>query len=205
MLEIIKEYMTGKGYRVFQRPFELNIVGIRSASNIENAFDDTINIFYVDNSGTWQYKSYAATTDPGIPYLKKPINQNGTAILKPGQYIGSHAIGMHRGLYLALVQRAPVIVIRDYNNDGKLDYNSSREEKGMFGINIHRAQEKGTTKYIEGFSAGCQVFANAEDFQQFLQLCKTHKGLYGNVFTYTLLQLDPDLSNKLTNAASPKK
>lgn len=198
MLEIIKQALVTKGYRVFQRPYELNIVGIRSSTNIPNAFDDSINLFFVDSAGAWQFMSFPATTDPGLPYLKNPINGNGAAILKAGQYIASYAIGLHRGLYMALVQRAPVTVIRDYNKDGKLDFSSGKEDKGLFGINIHRAQEKGNTKFVEGFSAGCQVFANFGDFQQFMQHCEAHKKLYGNIFTYTLLQIDsttPNLSS----------
>lgn len=206
MLEIIMQALSAKGYRVFQRPYELNIVGIRSENNVPNAFDDSINLFFVDSAGAWQFRSCPATTDPGLPYLKKTINASGAAILKANQYVGAYAIGMHRGQYLALVQRAPVTVIRDYNKDGILDFTSGRQETGLFGINIHRAQEKGHTKYVEGFSAGCQVFANAEDFQQFMQYCEMHKKLYGNIFSYTLLQLEKsDAALSSTNKVLAKK
>jgi hypothetical protein len=120
------------------------------------------------------------------------MNPQGTAILKPGQYVGSHGLGMHRGKYLALVQIRPVTVIRDFNRDGKTDYTGGREETGIFGINIHRAMSAGTTKTIDKYSAGCQVFANADDFSVFLQLAERHKNLYGNSFTYTLLSGLPD-------------
>ena len=45
----------------------------------------------------------------------------------------------------------------------------------------------GITRIVDKFSAGCQVFANASDFFQFIQLCERHKQLYGNKFTYTLV------------------
>jgi hypothetical protein len=51
---------------------------------------------------------------------------------------------------------------------------------------------EGTTKTIDKYSAGCQVFANANDFSVFLQLAERHKTLYGNSFTYTLLSGLPD-------------
>lgn len=186
MFETLKQCLLQKGYRVFTRPYELNIVGIRSDTNIPNAFDDTIHAFYNDGTN-WHYYNYPATTDPGIQYLKQPINNAGTAILKHGQYYNCYAIGLHRGLYTALVQQAPVTVIRDFNKDGKLDFHSAKEETGMFGINIHRAQQSGVTKYVAGYSAGCQVFANNSDFNALMALCSQHKKLYGNKFTYTLL------------------
>jgi hypothetical protein len=46
---------------------------------------------------------------------------------------------------------------------------------------------KGKTKVIDKFSAGCQVFQNASDFNEFMSMCDNHSSLYGNRFTYTLL------------------
>jgi hypothetical protein len=181
-----------RGYRIAMRPFELNIIGIRSNTSVPNVFNDSINVLFTDNTGRLASFSWMATTDPGTYWLKSPMNPQGTAILKPGQYVGSHALGMHRGKYLALVQVRPLTVIRDFNRDGKADYSTGREETGLFGINIHRALASGTTKTIDNFSAGCQVFANAEDFSVFLQLAERHKNLYGNSFTYTLLSGLPD-------------
>jgi hypothetical protein len=174
------------------RPFELNVIGIRHNTKVPNVFADSLNVLFTDSSGKTAAFSWMATTDPGTYWLRNPMNEQGTAVLKPGQYIGSHALGMHRGKYLALVQVKPVTVIRDFNRDGKADYNTGREEAGLFGINIHRALASGTTKYIDSFSAGCQVFANADDFDVFLRLAERHKNLYGNSFTYTLLSGLPD-------------
>jgi hypothetical protein len=47
--------------------------------------------------------------------------------------------------------------------------------------------QEGTTKFIDKYSAGCQVFANAADFGTFMALCQKHSQLYGNRFSYTLL------------------
>jgi hypothetical protein len=57
----------------------------------------------------------------------------------------------------------------------------------MYGVNIHRANKTGTTKTVDKNSAGCQVFENAADFDFFLKLCTKHKILYGNRFTYSLV------------------
>jgi hypothetical protein len=187
MKEQLIAALLAQGYRVFTRPFELNIVGIRNHSLVPNVFNDTINAVHKDDMGEWQLRSYPATTDPGTYWLDNPSNPLGTAILKAGQYIGSHIMGLHRGKYMALVQRNPVTVIRDSKRNGTLDF-SGKEETGLFGINIHRAMEAGVTKSIDRYSAGCQVFANAADFAAFMGLGERHKLLYGNSYTYTLLQ-----------------
>lgn len=197
MITEIKQVLAQRGYRMLMRPYELNVIGIRNNTHIPNVFDDSINVIFTDATGTSQIHSWPATTDPGTYWLQNPMNTTGTAILKPGQYVNSHALGMHRGLYMALVQVKPLTVIRDFNRDGKADYNSGRQETGFFGINIHRALENGTTKYIDSFSAGCQVFSKADDFSIFLQLAERHRQLYGNTFTYTLLD---GLSAALTPA-----
>lgn len=199
---IVQTAFAQRGYRMATRPFELNIIGIRANTSIPNIFNDTINVMFTDNTGTTIVNSWHATTDPGTYWLKNPMNTQGTAILKPGQYSGSHALGMHRGKYLALVQVKPVTVIRDFNRDGKADYDTGVEETGLFGINIHHALAVGTTKHIDSFSAGCQVFANAEDFSAFLLLAERHKTLYGNSFTYTLLTGLPDGNISIFNLVS---
>jgi len=165
----------------------LNIFGVRSNSTSANKFDDKIYVFYKTDQGTWEGKYFNATTDPGTYWLNNPMSPQGTAILKAGQYINSHKLGMHQGKYEALVQQNPLVVIRDYDRNAILDYNNGKEEKGLFGINIHRASASGTTKSVDKYSAGCQVFENADDFAKFLSMAKKHSGLYGNNFTYTLV------------------
>lgn len=176
-----------QGFRINSRPYELNIFGVRSNSTTPNKFDDKIYVFYKTDKGAWEGKEFNATTDPGTFWLNNPMSPQGTAILKAGQYINSHKLGLHKGQYEALVQQNPVIVLRDYDRNAILDFNNGKEEKGIFGINIHRANASGTTKSVDKYSAGCQVFENADDFAKFIEMAKKHKELYGNNFTYTLV------------------
>ena len=187
MLSSIQATLNERGYKTFVRPFELNIVGIRANSTVPNSFDDTINVFFKNPQGVWVFLSYKATTDPGTYWLKNPLNPQGTAILKEGQYLGSHQIGLHRGQYIALVQRRNVTVMRDYDRNAVLDFLNGKPDTGLFGINIHHASSSGTTKTVDLHSAGCQVFANINDFNSFMKLCELSKQLYGNEFTYTLI------------------
>lgn len=186
-MNTIQTALQRKGYRIFLRPFELNIVGVRTDSAKPNSFDDSIYVFFNNSEGKLIEHRFPATTDPGTYWLKNPMNPQGTAILRQGQYLNTYALGMHRGKYLALLQVKPVTVMRDYDRNAMLDFLNGKEDKGLFGINIHRASENGTTKTVDHHSAGCQVFANATDFVLFLSLCERHKKLYGNSFTYTLI------------------
>lgn len=187
MLSKIKGLLQYKNYHLFTRPYELNIVGLRGKSTIPNRFDDELHVFYKTGAFDWDYHVFKITTDPGTYWLNNPMNPQGTAILKEGQYLNSHMLGLHKGQYTALVQAKPVTVVRDYDRDAVLDFYNGRTETGQFGINVHRANRVGETVTIDRNSAGCQVFANASDFERFIQLCREHERRYGNHFTYSLI------------------
>lgn len=189
MLARIKAVLNEHGFVLYTKPYQLNIVGLRSKSTTPNQFDDEIHVFYKTDRGNWNYHVFNATTDPGTFWLNNPSYDQGTAILATGQYVDAYSLGLHRGLYEALVQAKPVTVIRDYNRDSILNFYNGTQQTGLFGINIHRAESSGTTKVINKYSAGCQVFQNAEDFLVFIMLCKRHAKYYGNVLTYTLVDL----------------
>jgi len=189
MLARIKAVLRERGFVLYTKPYQLNIVGLRSRSTTPNQFDDEIHVFYKTDKGDWNYHVFDATTDPGTFWLNNPSYEQGTAILATGQYVDAYALGLHRGLYEALVQVKPVTVIRDYNRDAVLDFYNGTQHTGLFGINIHRAESVGTTKIINRYSAGCQVFQNANDFAVFIELCNEHSKRYGNALTYTLIDL----------------
>jgi hypothetical protein len=189
MLSRIKAILKQSGYVLNTKPYQLNIVGLRNKSTNSNRFDDEIHVFFTKPDSKWDYHIYPATTDPGTFWLNNPSFEQGTAILAQGQYRNAYAIGKHKGLYTALVQILPVTVIRDYDRDAVLDFYNGTKQIGNFGINIHRAESFGETKFINKYSAGCQVFQNAADFDKFIALCEQHKKLYGNKFTYTLIDL----------------
>ena len=177
-----------KDYIVYDKPFQLNIVGVRANSTVPNKFDDIIYVFYKDDKNKWVGKAYPATTDTGTYWLKNPMHSQGSALLKEGQYIDTYRRGMHRGKYLSLTQDlGKVTVYRDYDRDAILDFDNGKEMTGNFGINIHRASSKGTTKFVDKYSAGCQVFQDADDFAEFMAMTKKQADLYGNKFTYTLI------------------
>lgn len=154
-----------KNYRIFSD--QLNIWGIRSNSRNDNTFNDVINVFWLNQDDVWALVRFAATTDPGLYWRLHPMHRMGTAILKPGQYVDCWQRGNHHG-YPALIQCKPITVYRDANGDNVLDIDSPKiiEHEGMFGINIHRASEKGQSVQVDKWSAGCQVLQNKPNFRE---------------------------------------
>jgi hypothetical protein len=202
MLSKTRKILKSKGFKIYERPYQLNIVAYRSRQLRSNAFDDEIHVFYPNNEGKWIYHIFKATTDPGQFWLDNPMDPQGTAFLKKGQYENAYAIGYHQGTYEALVQVKEVTVIRNYDRRGLFNMlEAGLEDKGMLGINIHRASQSGTTKTIDKYSAGCIVFANIEDYRQFMQLAKTHRQKHGNVFTLTLMDFRDERKQKLKKIA----
>ncbi|HOZ86804.1 MAG TPA: hypothetical protein PL029_03550, partial [Bacteroidia bacterium] len=171
MFNKIKALLRMKRFKLFTRLNELNIVGLRSKSNIPNRFDDELHVFYKVSPVKWQYHVFKITTDPGTYWLKNPMAPKGTAILAEGQYLNTWTLGLHKGQYKALVQVKPLSVLRDYDRNAVLDFYNGQKFTGMFGIDIHRANKVGVTKTVDRNSAGCQVFENAADFDVFLKLC----------------------------------
>ena len=196
--EQIQETLEGKGYKYFTSGrYNVNIIGIRNSETlgkVTNKFDDLMTISYIDHDMNWQYHEYPCTTDPGDDWTNNPMGSTGVAILKPGQYRGSHKIRLHQGKYEALGQKSDVTVYRDNNRDDNYDLNESKTDTGIFGINIHRATRHAgkTSTYVDKWSAGCQVIAANDDWHKFLKICKKAREIHGNSFSYTLIEIPFD-------------
>jgi len=184
--------LKSRDYEMFETdnlPYNLNIIGIRNNNSAPNSFDDYIVLIW-KYKGEWNFKKYEATTDPGLYYLNHPLSPQGTAILKEGQYFHCFCIGLHQGKYKALVQFMPLTVLRDFNKDNYLGFASGKEETGLFGINIHRANLSGKTINVNQWSAGCQVFADSTQFNEFISLCEMAQKYWGKTFSYTLINFN---------------
>ena len=183
----ILQAVQSKGHKVFtDGDYNLNITGIRSPERVANAFDDRLCVTYKLND-MWVTETFEITTDPGSPYLLKPINNYGCAILVAGQYRGAYSIGKHRGQYLALVQSGKVKVYRDNDRDNILDMDPETIQDGYFGINIHK--RSGESDTVNGASAGCQVFRYEHEFNRMMYLAQKQVSERGwRTFTYTLLE-----------------
>jgi len=193
IVDQIKSVYKKKNYAFFdnKKPYNVNVIGCRSKQTKANEFDDCLFLIYRDDDKSWTVHSYQITTDIGIRYLKSPINKDGAAILVPGQYRGVYSVSKHRGKYDALCQKnGKVKVWRDDDRDKILDMDDTTIQEGYYGINIHRAAASGEMEHVNGYSAGCQVFKAARDFNEFMALIKLSAQKYDNKFTYTLITED---------------
>ena len=191
-----------KAYKFYtQGSFNINLFGIRSDDSQSNKFDDIVGVaFYIDFS-TPAVFGFKATTDPGKYWLQNPMSREGTAILVPGQYKGSHAIGVHgrsgKSPYKALEQINHMTYVRDNNKDMKLDFELYRDpellKKHGFSANIksniHRASLNVLVQFVEKYSAACQVIQSADDFAKLIVMCEESiKKGFSNKFSYTLFE-----------------
>ena len=172
--EQIEKAMNEKGHKYFTGgDYDVNIIGVRNAATgdeITNKFDDCITLSYkVD--GEWKFNCWKCTTDPGKYWAEHLLNKDGVAILKEGQYRGSHKIRKHQGKYDALCQKGPVKVYRDNNMDDEYDLIEENVHEGVYGINIHKAGSwKSGSVQVDKWSAGCQVFSKEDDFYDFMNV-----------------------------------
>lgn len=178
--EVIEAAVKKNGYRWFDD--KINVVGIRTADKTTNKFNDFIVIAYKRNV-TWEFIGFEATTDPGLYWLNKPGNVKGTAILCEGQYVDCWALGKHSG-YDAFVQVREVNVYRDNNRDDYLNFDKNTVDRGLFGINIHRAHAEFLQIVVDKYSAGCQVFRRASSLNKLIEIFKASGQKY---LSYTLL------------------
>ena len=184
----IQKKLLAKYGKFFTKPYDLNLFGIRSSNQIPNKFDDTIGCAYTDPDGNHRIFLCPATTDPGLYYLKNPMNVKGTAILKEGYYPGLWTYGKHKGRD-AFVQIGKCTLLRDANRDGILDFNTPNEEiSANDGINLHGALTGSYTMVVDKFSAGCQVVASDIDLLYLLSLLIQQKAYRGfDRVSYALL------------------
>ncbi len=192
LINHLESIAINKGYSFFKYKdninLNINLWGIRSNDKDTTKFNDVCLMFYQNKDTTWTIHTYKITTDPSNVNLQKPINKNGTAIVKEGQYKGLFKVGLHKG-YEALVQAVPITVIRDNNKDDILDIKNNKEETGMFGINMHRASINGNNNEIGLYSAGCQVHQDYKRFTyEFMSIIKSAIGK--SSITYTLINED---------------
>jgi hypothetical protein len=168
-------------------PYLLNIVGIRTADDTANTFNDWICFFRQTTGPEWEFYAFRGTTDPGMYWRKNPENVDGVAIVVPGQYPHLWVLGEHKGLYPALVQVGEIDVWRDNDGDGQLT--TSKIHRGLFGINLHRASVDRVVVSVDKFSAGCQVVADPNGYDTAIAMVRDQiKRTPVRDFGYTLLE-----------------
>lgn len=189
--EQVFERLRHEGHELFEndsRNYNLNIIGIRSNTAKLDEFGCQLMVCWKYN-GSWSTRSYHITTYPGRHYMtQKLLNPAGCAILVPGQYKGIYSVRLHNNKYKALCQTyGEVNVFRDKDKDQQFDLNVNTIMSGNFGINIHNSPDKMTTTRVGAYSAGCQVFSDDKEFNEFMGILFKALEINQNKFTYTLI------------------
>lgn len=191
----IVKYMMAKRYKVFTDSQYYNIVYIEGMNtngtlnnDAPNHFNDIRTVINFENgvpkiAGIWE-----ASTEPGSKYTYRPMNANGAARIHFGQY-KAWSVGMHgtSDAHEALVQVAPVTVLRDANKD--FIRPGDRYQTGLFGINQHWGYDFPKND-IRGASAGCLVGRSTQGHREFMALVKGDKRFLttrGYVFVSTII------------------
>ncbi|MBD3638164.1 MAG: hypothetical protein HUJ25_12500 [Crocinitomicaceae bacterium] len=182
----VKEVLANKKYKFFDgnKPFDLNIIGIRSASTIMDFYNETMMVIYRDELGEQQAVYFHYTTKPGLYYLKNPLHPNGCAVLCEGQHLGTMKKRKHRGQYYALCQDKAMPYYRDNDRDENLEF-TGKIYKGKIGLNIHRESVGKIDINVGRNSAGCGGIQANWDYFMFL----VDQGIkyWKNQFSYTLI------------------
>ena len=72
-IDVLLEMLRIKNYKIFTRPYELNVVSIRnqalkSGDKYTDEFVDKLYAFYKDDKDAWQLKQYVFSTMPGVEF-----------------------------------------------------------------------------------------------------------------------------------------
>lgn len=187
-------FLKSKRYSVYEDIGVLNIVSMQSpnkdSGEVSNKFDDTLNIFFKNESGNWELLEYQITTLPGfVP--KTTSLPDGVGMLALGQYVDQLKLDN----YIVDVTTTPYktdrclkvgeCVIHINDSTDKYNYKSNKIKAKSI-VLIHRSSN-GIADYVFNYSGGAHVFKNSTQYDQFLDFCDKQVKLSNKaVFTYTL-------------------
>ena len=139
-----------------------------------------------------QITPYQITTVPSLAYYgKKPINPKGTGIKLAGDtlyHLGEATLGGSK--YEMMLEGEKINVGRYQVGIDRFDsYLPSTQDKEHCGMHIHRSSTKGKGICVGPWSAGCQVFADYEEWKKFIAEVKKAT-INNNKFFYGLVELD---------------
>ena len=151
-------------------PTDYWLIGIRSEEDEVNRFDDKFCLMH----GTRYVKEYTGTTHTGIKGLKDfaSYNPKGAAILKSDTIIyNSHERGISkgRGVYR---QFKSWPYFRDNNKNDRVE-EIGEEYYDIIHCHIHDCKlgpEDDPKEYINGWSLGCQVMNDSDDWEDFFDV-----------------------------------
>ena len=180
------QFLKYKGYEIFTKKFELNIVALRNKDNgvVTNKFDEKMYVFFRNEKDNVILIEYDMTTVPGFKPQTTTLPDR-VAVMKLGQYVNAYKIGNHQNKSNHPCLKFAKTKHHRNSNPSKYIFTSPVEE-GAVGLNIHRSgNPQGNSVF--NWSEGCQVFKSYSGWEQFMSLCRKQVSAAGkDVFTYTL-------------------
>ena len=147
------------------------ILGVQSQEDEYNKFDDKFYLY----KGTKFIMVTSGTTNAGLTGLQNysKYNKDGCAVIKTDEwYYGLWRPGKHRGKMQALRQVRKIKYYRDGDRDKNAEQTGKMYE-GLIGINFHTVSYQHKVGFIRklvgGWSVGCQVVNNVEDYYKILK------------------------------------
>jgi hypothetical protein len=176
--QLLDRVATLKGFNGY--PKDYWNIWVRSEEDAFNQFDDKVYLFKGE-----EFISVApCTTNAGKQGLKDfdSYGQTGVAVLKSDVILyDSHRKGLHKGKVMAFRQDKVWPYYRDSNKDEKIDETGLVHNDKIIWANIHPAtyltESAATKQYINGWSLGCLVYANRQDFNRLMNLTVNQNAL----------------------------
>jgi hypothetical protein len=163
------------------------IIGVQSLEDEFNKFDDKFYLY--ENTGSEFTTDInlqkfilttSGTTNAGANGLLRydSYNKEGYAVLKTNEvYYYVWRYGLHRGKMPALKQVRAFLISRDGDKDTKVEEGVSKP--AIVGINFHannyNLASTEVKEIIGGWSLGCQVCNDLEDYNKIIELIKAKK------------------------------
>jgi hypothetical protein len=218
-VDVLLELIRMKNYKLYQKPFELNIVAIRNqclatGDRYTDEFVDKVYVLYKDDRDVWQVKNYVFSTMPGVEFTMSEdwINKQ-TDLPLLYQVYWSNKIGER--VTFKDVLRGPVIngvpitsvntniatnvILGNLNDSGKKFVNNlpsekqSEVEKSIKDLLVQEAISKGlsvNTSNIDNIS------------KNILNSIKTRTGTLENLASDSIVNSLSSFTNKLNQTTS---
>jgi hypothetical protein len=146
---------------------------------------------------------YQITTVPSLAYYgKKPMNPKGVGIKLPGDtlYLLQESTLGSGTKYKMMVEAEKIKVGRYPIGVTKFEtYKPAEVYDENCGMQIHRSSTKGVGICVGPWSAGCQVFADYQEWQDFISKAEKEQ-MNATKFYYALIQLD-DIPKEVMDSA----
>lgn len=192
--ELLQHRCLAKGWPWWTAAYDLNVIGLRAASAKAGPWDDAIVVAYRTHADV-RVERFAATTDPGRPWLERPMRAAGCAVPIPGHYRRLWRRGIHGSPgYPALVQVGAIAVWRDPDRNGVLVRTGPVFDDAS-GIDLHHGSD--TDGEVGLHSAGCQVVRARASLSRILELVAAQAANgHGETVSYGLFDVgdEPELA-----------